>query len=185
MQDIVVGADVSPFVIVKFATDENGKVNTYTREKDIDGVVEYVCKDKGRGEINLDYAGGNGVSLTDYKKAIRDIKKFQKKVKKDTGRRVYHLIISFAYEKEPLTVYEIVERICGSFFADYQYIFNVHTEKKNLHAHICIGSVGISTPHRKIHFSKKEGLELLESMKDLAIELLNPDFRANFYDGFR
>ena len=94
------------------------------------------------------------------------------------------MIISFAYEKNPQIVYEVVERICDSFFFNYQYIFNVHTDSRNLHAHICIGSVGIRAPHKKIHFSKKEGAALLGEIKDLAMELLNPDFRLGYYDGF-
>lgn len=185
MQDDVSGAAIPSIVVVKFATNKDGsKMRTYKREKDIDRVVKYVCKDKGSGKISLDYVGGNGVSVIDYKKAIRDIKRFQKKMGKETGRRLYHLIISFAYEKNPQIVYEVVERICDSFFFNYQYIFNVHTDSGNLHAHICIGSVGIRAPHKKIHFSKKEGAALLGEIKDLAIELLNPDFRLGYYDGF-
>ena len=61
MQDDVSGAAIPSIVVVKFATNKDGsKMRTYKREKDIDRVVKYVCKDKGSGKISLDYVGGNG-----------------------------------------------------------------------------------------------------------------------------
>lgn len=166
-------------VLVKFATyrDAKGKerMKVYKGDQCISNCIRYIFgESEGKQLTDVKLIGGYGVCTYDSQKAIRDFKRLQRSVRKEDGRRMYHIIISFLPDKMKKAdlAYEIVEKICDKFLKGTQYLYGVHTDTGSLHAHVCINSVKITKKHNKIHFNKKEGRELLENMVIYGTEVL-------------
>ena len=67
----------------------------YPQNKDIRQLLTYVAGHSKTKKFKAAYSNGYGVSA-DYKKAYQQIIKVQKYYKKDSKRRMYHMVISFA-----------------------------------------------------------------------------------------
>ena len=85
---------------------------------------------------------GNGIDLAS---PYEDMKTVQSLLRKTTGRRYIHYIISFDFNVNANMAY-IVSTKCAEYFAnEYQYILAIHTNTPNMHAHIIMNSVNIRT----------------------------------------
>ena len=106
----------------------------YPQNKDIRQLLTYVAGHSKTKKFKAAYSNGYGVSA-DYKKAYQQIIKVQKYYKKDSKRRMYHMVISFPSQYKcdlPCTI-KIAKVIAKNIFKDYQIFYGIHTDTNNLH----------------------------------------------------
>ena len=128
---------------------------------------------KERKHLKTVSIGGNGLDYTDHKKMVKQIKKIQKLFHKNTGRRMYHFVLSFdeLLKEEEQTVSEIAEQIVKKKFCDYQVIYGVHRDTDNIHIHFAMSSVNYKTG-MKFHMNYMEYNSFKESVEELAMQYL-------------
>ena len=141
----------------------------YPQNKDIRQLLTYVAGHSKTKKFKAAYSNGYGVSA-DYKKAYQQIIKVQKYYKKDSKRRMYHMVISFPSQYKcdlPCTI-KIAKVIAKIIFKDYQIFYGIHTDTNNLHIHFAINAVNYRTG-KKFHTSKAD----LAQMRADILNLVN------------
>ena len=114
---------------------------------------------------------GNGI---DVDSAYEDMNTIQTLLRKTTGRRYIHYIVSFDLGVTPETAYDVSVKCANYFAKDYQYILAVHTNTANVHAHIIMNAVNIHTG-KKFSQSKSELFKFRDYVNDCLVQNdLNP-----------
>ncbi|MBR4027747.1 MAG: relaxase/mobilization nuclease domain-containing protein [Lachnospiraceae bacterium] len=85
--------------------------------------------------------GGYGVNL---ETASRDMETVQHLFGKTSGRRYIHYVLSFDKGVSENIVYQLAE-VCTSYYADFQSVWEIHTNTENLHIHVIMNSVNFRT----------------------------------------
>ena len=127
----------------------------YPQNKDIRQLLTYVAGHSKTKKFKAAYSNGYGVSA-DYKK--------------DSKRRMYHMVISFPSQYKcdlPCTI-KIAKVIAKNIFKDYQIFYGIHTDTNNLHIHFAINAVNYRTG-KKFHTSKAD----LAQMRADILNLVN------------
>lgn len=103
-----------------------------------------------------------GRGLNPYE-AYADMVKVQSLCKKTSGRKSYHLIVSFS-DSEPIADCEAKDigfEIASLFFPDYQVLFGVHFSQAHLHIHFAVNTVNLTTGHKlHIDYSVRNQLQM-------------------------
>ena len=140
----------------------------YKTEKDMERLLRYVAaKGKNKQKELLLQSSGKGVSFNP-EKATKQMKAVQRAYGKTSGRRLYHLVVSFPKairNKEAVT--NAAECIAEMLFEDYQVFYGIHASTDNLHVHYAINTVSYATG-KKWHQNKKE----LAEMKEIIFQLI-------------
>lgn len=100
------------------------------------------------------YIGTRGLSICN---AYEEILEAQTLFGKTTGRKGYHLVISFN-EGEPFCEYDFIQmtpRIIERLFPTCQVLFSIHMKPKHPHIHMFVGSVFLNNGH-KLHIGFRE-----------------------------
>ena len=122
--------------IIKFA---NAKT---TRSDALKRGIEYILNTQ-KTLCNLIYC--NGIYLDS---PYEDMQTVQALLRKTTGRKYIHYILSFDLGVTADRAYVVSTR-CAEYFADeYQYVLAVHTNTANVHAHIIMNSVNVHTGNK-------------------------------------
>lgn len=115
--------------------------NKFSDSKAVDNLVRYILLDKD-GENKRQYAGGRGVDYLNWKNAAKQFKCVQRYFGKESGRRIYHMVVSFPEEYDDLyEVYMLGERMVNQLFGGYQCVFALHENTDNLHIHFAWNAV--------------------------------------------
>lgn len=148
--------------IVKFANGKN--CGTEALKNGIDYILN-------PGKTSCELIHGNGISLAS---PYEDMYTIQTLLRKDSGRRYIHYIISFDTGVTVETAYSISIKCANYFSEEYQYVLAVHTNTPNIHAHIIMNAVNIRTG-KKFSQSKSELFKFREYVNNHLIQCgLNP-----------
>ena len=141
--------------------------HTYPRNKDIEQLIAYISGHGKHHKQKVYYRNAYGVS-TSYQKAPHQMIQVQKYYKKDSKRRMCHMIISFPkdYRFNRICAIELAESIAQQFSNEYQIFFAIHNDTDNLHIHYAINSVSFQTG-KKLHTSKSELKEIKQNILSL------------------
>lgn len=88
------------------------------------------------------YVGSRGISVDN---AYEEILEMQNLFQKTSGRKGYHIAVSFS-EEAPLTAYDIMQiayEISSIFFPRYQVLYGVNMVKTHPHIHFLINTVSL------------------------------------------
>lgn len=130
--------------------------------------INYILNPKKTSDSLIN---GNGVSL---QTPAQDIETIQFLLGKNFGRKYLHLILSFDVGVSPEVAYTVTDE-CTEFFSEqFQYIFAIHKNTENVHAHIIISAVNIQTG-KKFSQSRSEMLKFRDHFNEiLEAHRLNP-----------
>ena len=147
----------------------------YKTEKAVRNVIAYVISVKCDDVINdvisekcdkatVKYYNCRGLPK-ERKKAATRLIKIQKAYGKASGRRAYHLMISFPDAYDDCNVIKIIaERIADEIFEKgYQLVYGIHEDTDNLHIHVVVSSVNFITGN-KIHISDEDFMQMREAI---------------------
>lgn len=147
------------------------KKKYYKDEASILTLLNYVKKVEKDGE-GVAYCGGRNLNPNDTVMSQKLILKVQKHYKQESGRRMYHFILSFPPKvKDAYDVYMAGEIIAHELFNDSQVLYAVHTDTDNLHVHFVFSSV--KKDGRKWNFSGRKFREFKNKAECLADELFS------------
>lgn len=100
----------------------------------------------------------NGVSTST---PAQDMETIQALLGKNLGRRYIHLVISFDKGVSEQLAYKVAEECAAYYSNEYQFVFALHTNTENLHAHIILNAVNVRTG-KKFSQSRSEMLRFRE-----------------------
>lgn len=128
---------------------------SYSRNKDMRQLINYIARDKKDGG-NVRYYSGRGVRKNP-ENAAKAMNRTQKNYKKNSGRRMYHWIISFPEIYDDANLVKIAADMVAELFykKGYQVYYGVHEDTDNLHIHMAVNAVNYMNG-LKLHFSMKE-----------------------------
>lgn len=143
------------------------KNDYYQTEKDIQNLIRYIAAEGRNAESELLLCkNGKGVSVK-ANKAANQMIAVQKALKKDNGRRVYHIVVSFPKNvREKKLIQNSAEDIAEMFFKRYQVYYGIHVSRENWHIHFAVNAVSYITGN-KWHQNKRELRDMKEKMYDL------------------
>lgn len=129
----------------------------------LNGIIKYITNPKKTSE---QYIKGIGVAS---EKAYQHMCTMKKLLRKVDGRQYIHFIYSPDPKDNvtPETVDKINADIASYFSEDYQMIYAIHTNTKNIHSHYIINTVNVNTG-RKWSQSKSD----LQELKDYTNSVL-------------
>lgn len=143
------------------------KNNYYQTEQDIKKLIRYIAAEGRNAESELLLCkNGKGVSVK-ANKAANQMIAVQKALKKDNGRRVYHIVVSFPKNiREKGLIQNSAEDIAEMFFKKYQVYYGIHVSRENWHIHFAVNAVSYITGN-KWHQNKRELSDMKEKIYDL------------------
>ena len=122
------------------------------------------------------YRGGHGAYYMNAKKAAEQFRIVQRYYKKQTGKRVHHMIISFEEGIDDLYAMDSLAKIIVyDILREYQSVYAIHEDTDNLHIHIVWNAVNFLNG-RKWHISKSEFSKLKKDIKRSAKQEFCKDF---------
>lgn len=144
----------------------------YQKENDLKRLTAYIAgKGRNQDKETVSYIGANGVKRK-ADEAASQIVKVQEAFGKDSGRRAYHMVVSFPDDmKDANAAVQTAKAIGGDIFSGYQVFYGVHTCTDNLHIHFAINSVSY-TSGRKWHMGKKDFQEYKKHIQKLANDVM-------------
>lgn len=139
----------------------------YQTEQDIENLIRYIAAEGRNAESEILLCkNGKGVSVK-ANKAANQMIAVQKALKKDNGRRMYQIIVSFPKNmREKEMIQNIAEGIAEMFFKKYQVYYGIHVSRENWHIHFAVNAVSYITGN-KWHQNKRELSDMREKMYDL------------------
>lgn len=141
----------------------------------IENLIKYTVTDKKRKK-DCRYRGGHGVYYMNAKKAAEQFRIVQRYYKKQTGKRVHHMIISFEESTDDLYAMDSLAKIIVyDILREYQSVYAIHEDTDNLHIHIVWNAVNFLNG-RKWHISKSEFSKLKKDIKRSAKQEFCKDF---------
>lgn len=148
--------------IIKFTNRKNTGTHSIR-----DGIKYIVNPEK----TSISLINGNGVSLDT---TAQDMETVAFLLDKNWGRRYIHLILSFDEGVLPEQAYSVTNACTEYFAKSYQYVFAIHTNTENIHAHVLINAVNIRTGH-KFSQSRSEMLQFRDYVNTILVSHgLNP-----------
>ena len=133
----------------------------------IENLIKYTVTDKASKRA-CRYRGGHGAYYMNAKKAAKQFQIIQEYYKKQTGKRVHHMIISFDNGIDDLyAIDSLAKIIVYDILREYQSVYAIHEDTDNLHIHIVWNAVNFVTG-KKWHISRPEFSELKKYIKTLA-----------------
>ena len=141
--------------------------HTYPRNKDIEQLIAYISG-HGKHHKQKVYYGECLWCQYQLPKGSHQMIQVQKYYKKDSKRRMYHMIISFPkdYRFNRICAIELADSTAQQFSNEYQIFFAIHNDTDNLHIHYAINSVSFQTG-KKLHTSKSELKEIKQNILSL------------------
>lgn len=106
-------------------------------------------------KTSTELISGNGI---DTATPCRDMETIQFLFGQKTGRRYIHYVISFDRGVSEKTALLVAEEASCYFAQEYQYIMAVHTNTDNVHVHVILNAVNVSTG-KKFSQSRAEMLQ--------------------------
>ena len=141
----------------------------------IENLIKYTVTDKKRKK-DCRYRGGHGAYYMNAKKAAEQFRIVQRYYKKQTGKRVHHMIISFEEGIDDLYAMDSLAKIIVyDILREYQSVYAIHEDTDNLHIHIVWNAVNFVTG-KKWHISKSEFSKLKKDIKRSAKQEFCKDF---------
>lgn len=134
--------------------------NPYDTDEALQNVVNYILNPKK----SLGYVGAQNMLLCN---PINQINAVQKFYYKQSGKQVWHFIISFDELEAPYlaAIYFLSYDIC-SFFAENQMIFAVHCNTAHPHVHFALLPINLATG-KKVSFDHATLFEFLKYIRGL------------------
>lgn len=144
----------------------------YQKENDLKQLTAYIAgKGENQGKEAVPYIGANGVKR-EKDEAASQIIKVQKAFHKDSGRRAYHMVVSFPGDmKDTNAAIQTAKAIGDDIFSGYQVFYGVHTCTDNLHIHFAINAVSY-TNGKKWHMGKGEFQEYKKHIQNLTNDVM-------------
>lgn len=115
----------------------------YEKDKDIQELTQYIAGEgTNKEKEEVFYIGSKGLDQ-EHDKAAKQIIKMQRALKKNNGRRMYHMIISFNTSTKNLLKVKAVSKAVAKIIYEEGYLvyYGIHTSTDNLHIHFAIDSV--------------------------------------------
>ena len=140
--------------------------NPLNTDSSVKNCCNYIATSSEKNEYGR-YVDARGISVDS---AYEDISEMQAMLYKVSGRRGYHLCVSFEHEAPltPYDIYQIAYEISEWFYPEYQVLYAVHTNKKHLHIQFFINTVTLLDGH-KLHLGYKD-MYLLQKKVDRLVE---------------
>lgn len=121
----------------------------YDKKATLKKIVTYVTHenyrdDKGKKKTGskVKFSGGYGVRhYEDINAVVEDMTKIQKHYKKESGRRFYHIIVTFRINIPAEKLDKVAKKLCKKYFSEYQSVYGIHESVEHPHIHICLNSV--------------------------------------------
>lgn len=127
----------------------------YPHDADIKRLLAYIeGQGRNKDKEKVVYVGAYGTQKKHHKAAQQMIK-VQKYFGKDSGRRLYHVVISFGKKKNIDAVIRAAEAVAKEIFKERQVFFAIHTSTKHLHIHLAYNAVSY-IDGKKWHKNKAE-----------------------------
>ena len=146
------------------------KKSHYGNSPAIKNLLRYIVSKENSTET-VDYWGTRAL-LKDIDHAYRVIDGMQKYLKSNTGRRMYHFVLSFPEEiKDERVIYIIANAIADYLGREYQLVFGVHKDTDNYHIHYAMNSVSYKTC-LKWHKGNTEFPLWFKNIKKMAEDIL-------------
>ena len=148
----------------------------YEKNKDIKNLLKYIVRSKTY-EGTVEHWGTRG-TLKDIQKAYEEIVGVQEFIGKTNGRRIHHLIISFAKEiKDKQMIIEIAEELADHLGKEYQLLYGIHMDTDNWHIHIAMNSVSYRTG-KKWHANLRE----FDDWRKQMFKIVSNQFKKHGYE---
>lgn len=130
--------------------DINGK---YDKKGTLRKIVTYVMHenyidDKGKKKTGFEvkFSGGYGVRYYKGVNAVlEDITGIQRHYKKESGRRFYHITVTFQKRIPAEILDKVAKKLCKEYFSEYQSVYGIHESTGQPHVHICLNSVSFNS----------------------------------------
>lgn len=128
---------------------------SYRKDADIKRLLAYIAgQGNNKDKEKVGYISSYGTNRK-HCKAAEQMIKVQKYFGKDSGRRIYHMVISFRGKKKLDAAILSADDVAKEIFKERQVFYAIHTSKKHLHIHFAFNAVSY-IDGRKWHKSKKE-----------------------------
>lgn len=146
------------------------KNKKYTNTPAIKNLIQYIVREKDT-DAYVEYWGTRGL-VKDVNHAYKVIDRMQKYLKSNTGRRMYHIIISFTEKiRDPKVAYIVAEAIADYLGKEHQLVYGVHLDTDNYHIHYAVNAVNYATG-KKWHKEKDEFSKWFRHIEKMAEEVL-------------
>lgn len=146
---------------------------TYEKDKDIQELTQYIAGEgTNKEKEEVFYIGSKGLDQ-EHDKAAKQIIKMQRALKKNNGRRMYHMIISFNTSTKNLLKVKAVSKAVAKVIYEEGYLvyYGIHTSTDNLHIHFAIDSVNYLSG-KKWHKSRSEFMSFRNKVLDCSCSVL-------------
>ena len=135
-------------IIIKFCR------KSYSNDQDIRNLFAYIAGKGKNSEKETAVTGSKGLSRDCYK-AAEQVIAAQRLLKKNKGRRILHIVISFKYRWDPLGVESYAEKAANYIFKEYPLYYGIHRSTEHVHIHIAVNRVNYLT-NKKMHLNIEE-----------------------------
>lgn len=145
----------------------------YEKDKDIQELTQYIAGEgTNKEKEEVFYIGSKGLDQ-EHDKAAKQIIKMQRALKKNNGRRMYHMIISFNTSTKNLLKVKAVSKAVAKIIYEEGYLvyYGIHTSTDNLHIHFAIDSVNYLSG-KKWHKSRSEFMSFRDKVLDCSYSVL-------------
>lgn len=136
-------------------------------DKDIRNLLQYIIgKGSNKNKERVQFISARGLSFN-HEKAASQLIAIQRILKKDVGRRVYHMVVSFPKDFDDYKVVVLIAHsIAAMLFQDYHTFYGIHTSTDNLHIHFAFNAVSYRTG-KKWHNTIKELIDFKEQILNI------------------
>lgn len=132
-------------------------------------------------KTSTELISGNGI---DTATPCRDMETIQFLFGQKTGRRYIHYVLSFDKGVSEKTALLVAEEASCYFAEEYQYIMAVHTNTANVHVHVILNAVNVSTG-KKFSQSRAEMLQFRDFVNGCLakydLNLIGESSESQFY----
>ncbi|TQP63450.1 relaxase/mobilization nuclease domain-containing protein [Vibrio cholerae] len=130
--------------------EQKNEIDDVEQNTAADRLSNYVSRE---GKILMQHSSGADMDEKDMKKLMSDWnKQFQEDDRKN-ARTMTHIILSSDKCKNPEEFKRIVsDTLARTMPENYEYVFAIHTDTNNLHAHLVINNYGLDG--KKLHIDK-------------------------------
>nr|MVC65235.1 hypothetical protein [Vibrio cholerae] len=130
--------------------EQKNEIDEVEQNTAADRLSNYVSRE---GKILMQHSSGADMDEKDMKKLMSDWnKQFQEDDRKN-ARTMTHIILSSDKCKNPEEFKRIVsDTLARTMPENYEYVFAIHTDTNNLHAHLVINNYGLDG--KKLHIDK-------------------------------
>ncbi len=156
-------------VVIKMKNKKKWKREAdYCDSTQIRNAIRYAISRKAPNkEKRVRVWGTKGLSK-DIDEMVNQISGMQKILRKDKGRRLYHMIVSFPCGmRNKKYVQRTAERIADYLYKSYQVVYGVHEDTSNLHIHFIFNAVSY-VDGKKFHYNHEDWKKIREDITAIA-----------------